>query len=271
MAVSPFIADLVFANRILYDQGILDGFGHVSVRSDQSADRYFLARAIAPSLVQPEDILEYDLDSLPTTAAHSYLERFIHGEIYRERPDVMSVVHSHSPNLIPFGVSSVPLRAVCHMGGFLRDVKKFDIRIATGQMTDMLIRSQDLGRSLAMSLEKSSIILMRGHGTTAVGASLKEATFRAIYAELNAVLQMRAMSLGEPVQYLSSEEAELAEIANASQYDRPWELWKRQSCGRHVLSETSNLRRSIHLAKRAASKDSTALGALRRQFRWFSH
>jgi ribulose-5-phosphate 4-epimerase/fuculose-1-phosphate aldolase len=228
MPVSPLIADLVLANQILFDQGVVDGFGHVSVRSDQRKDRYWLARSMAPSLVQAGDIVEYDLESAPVNAnaPKSYVERFIHGEIYRNRADVMAVVHSHSLAVIPFGVSATPLRAVFHMGSFLRDVKKYDIRVASGRMTDMLIRDHDLGHSLAATLGSSPVALMRGHGVTVVGASLKEAVFRSVYTEANARAQMQAIALGGPVEYLSDEEAELAERANSAQYDRPWELWK---------------------------------------------
>jgi ribulose-5-phosphate 4-epimerase/fuculose-1-phosphate aldolase len=231
MASASLIADLVVANHILYNQGVVDGFGHVSVRDDQRPDRFWLARSMAPSLVQAEDILEYDLEStaLNANGRRSYVERFIHGEVYRNRPDVMAVVHDHSPAVIPFGVSTVPLRPVFHMSGFLRDVKKFDIRAASGQMTDMLIRNHDLGHSLAMTLGNSPVALMRGHGVTVVGATLKEAIFRAVYTEVNARVQTQAITLGGPVEYLAEQEAELAETANRAQHDRPWELWKLQA------------------------------------------
>jgi ribulose-5-phosphate 4-epimerase/fuculose-1-phosphate aldolase len=230
MATNPQIADLVLANHILYDQGVVDGFGHVSVRSRERKDRYFLSRSMAPPLVEAGDIVEYDIESNPVNpnAPRGYVERYIHGEIYRNRPDVMAVVHSHSPAVIPFGVSTVPLRAVFHMGGFLRDVKVFDIHAASGRATDMLIRDHDLGHELAATLGLSSVALMRGHGVTVVGASLKEAVFRAVYTEVNARVQAQAIALGGPVQYLSFEEAELAERANSQQYDRPWDLWKRR-------------------------------------------
>ena len=231
MPSALLIADVVLANHILSDQGVVDGFGHVSVRSDENKERYFMARSMAPSLVQTGDVLEYNLDSQAINPGdrRSYLERFIHSEIYRMRPDVISVVHSHSPAVIPFGVSRAPLEPVFHMAGFLRDVKKYDIRVASGQMTNMLISNHDLGVSLAAALGSSSIALMRGHGVTVVGASVKEAVFRSIYTEVNARIQMQAMALGTPVEYLSREEAELAEKANAAQYDRPWELWQKHA------------------------------------------
>jgi ribulose-5-phosphate 4-epimerase/fuculose-1-phosphate aldolase len=224
------VADLVIANHILYDQGVVDGFGHISVRHPEQPDRFLLSRSSAPSLVQPDDIVEYDLDSNPVNASgvKSYLERFIHGEIYRTRPDVMSVVHSHSPSVIPFAVSSVPLRPVYHMAGFLRDVRKFEIRAASGRMTNMLVSDAGLGRSLAEVLGDSPVVLMRGHGVTAVGSSLKEAVFRAIYTEINARVQIQAIGLGGDIEYLSPQEAALAEEANSGVYDRPWQLWKRR-------------------------------------------
>ena len=230
MALNPLFAELAIANHILFDQGVVDGFGHVSLRNPERPDHFFLARNMAPSLVEAADILEYDVESEPVNAAgrRSYLERFIHGEVYRNRKDVMSVVHTHSPAVIPFSVSTVPLRAIFHMGGFLRDVKNYDIRTANGP-TDMLIRNHDLGHSLAMTLGDSSVALMRGHGITVVGVNLKEAIFRAVYAEMNARVQLQAIALGGPVEYLSPKEAELAEKSTSGQYDRPWDLWKAQA------------------------------------------
>ena len=228
MPSDTLIADLVLANHILFDQGVVDGFGHVSVRDDRNPERFLLSRSMAPALVNAADIVEYDLNSNPVdpNAPRSYVERFIHGEIYRSRPDVMAVVHNHSPSVIPFGVSAAGLRPVYHMAGFLREIQKFDIRAAAGRMTDMLIRDASLGQSLASTLGASPVVLMRGHGATVVGASLKEAVYRSVYTEINARLQMQAMALGSQVEYLSFEEGELAERANSAQYDRPWELWK---------------------------------------------
>src|SRR5499425_377370 len=145
------IEDLVAANRILVDQGVVDGYGHVSVRHEKAADRYLMSRSIAPELVTAADIMEYDLDSVPVDprGRTSYLERFIHGEIYRARPDVRAIVHNHSPSVIPFGVTGVPLRPIYHMSAFLGEgVPVFDIRNAGGPATDMLIRDAALGQAL---------------------------------------------------------------------------------------------------------------------------
>ena len=229
------IEDLVAANRILVDQGVLDGYGHVSARHDRAADRYLMARSIAPELVTAADIMEYDLDSVPVDASGraTYLERFIHGEIYRLRPDVRAVVHSHSPSVIPFGVTGAALRPLYHMGAFLvGGVPIYDIRQASGAMTDMLVRNAALGQSLARVLGPAPVVLMRGHGAVVVGASLPAAVFRSVYTEVNARLQAQAMALGGPVVYLDPEEAKRAEASIAGTIPRPWELWKKKALGR---------------------------------------
>ncbi len=220
---------LVLANRILYRQGVVDGFGHVSVRHDQSSDHFLLARNMAPGLVRREDIVTFDLDGAALDAAgrRVYLERFIHGEIYRARPDVQSVVHSHSPNVIPFGVTGTLLQPVFHMSGFLAEGSAlFEIRDVAGD-TDMLISNGSLGVALAAALGSRSTVLMRGHGSTVVGASLEQAVYRAIYAEVNARLQTQARQLGE-VTYLNANEAAKAAAINDTQLPRVWELWARE-------------------------------------------
>ena len=223
------IADLVAANRILADEKIFDAFGHVSARDSRNPNRYYLARSLAPALVTAADILEFDLDSNAAGAKGTalYLERFIHGEIYKARPDVMAIVHDHSPALIPFGVSSVPLRPMSQLAGFIGDgVPVFDIRAAAG-MTDMLVSNPDRGRALAKSLGARAAVLMRGHGVTVVGASLPIAVGRSIYLDRNAALQAQAIALGGTITYLDPEEARqvIASGENGG-YSRAWELWK---------------------------------------------
>src|SRR6267154_1408284 len=146
------IADLVLANHILADQGVVDGFGHISVRSAKNPGHYFISRSRAPALVSADDIMEFDLDdqAIDPRGRMPYLERFIHSEIYKARPEVQSVVHSHSPAVIPFGVSDVPLRPLTHTAGFLiREVPVFEIRETGGNETDMLVRNKALGAALA--------------------------------------------------------------------------------------------------------------------------
>jgi ribulose-5-phosphate 4-epimerase/fuculose-1-phosphate aldolase len=222
-------ADLVTANHILANQGVLDGFGHVSVRSIQNPNHFFISRSRAPALVAADDLMTYDLDdhAIDAQGRRSYLERFIHAEMYRARPDVMAVVHSHSPAVIPFSVSSVALRPVSHMGGFLRGlVPVFEIRDVDGEDNDMLIRNARLGAALAQALGQGAVVLMRGHGNTVVGPDLKTAVFRAVYTESNARLQAAALQLGGGVTYLNEHEAASVAAENERQVERPWEIWK---------------------------------------------
>lgn len=222
------LADLVLANRILADQGVVDGFGHVSARHDKRADRFWLARSMAPALVTQADLMEFELDGAAVSPAGRtpYLERFIHGAIYRARPDVMAVVHSHSPGLIPFGVvGGARLRPVFHLAGFLGEgAPVFEIRDVAGPETDLLVSTPELGDALARGLGDGAVVLMRGHGATTVGAGVRQAVFRAVYAQTNAVLQAEAMRLGQ-VNYLSAREAQAAAKTNDAVMGRAWELW----------------------------------------------
>jgi ribulose-5-phosphate 4-epimerase/fuculose-1-phosphate aldolase len=223
--------DLVAANRILYDQGVVDGFGHVSVRHNKDPNRYLLSRSMAPALVTRDDIIEYDLDDNPVNAngRSSYLERFIHGEIYKVRPDVKAVVHSHSPAVIPFADTAVPLRPMNHIAGFLgAGVPVFEIRDTAGPATDMLVRTMALGKALAATLGDKPVALMRGHGSVAVGPSVRHVVYRAVYTEVNARMQSEALKLGTPT-YLNTEEAAAAAKTNDNLVGRPWELWKRRA------------------------------------------
>jgi len=228
-AVQSTIRELVDANHILFDQGVVDGFGHVSVRHPERPERFLLSRSMAPALVTEQDVLEFDLDGngvVPNSPA-GYLERFIHGEIYRKRQDVMSVVHSHSPSVVPFSVvTGARLRPVCHMCGFLSEkgTPIFEIRDFAGPGSDLLITSGKLGAALADSLGEGPAVLMRGHGSTVVGSTLRQAVFRAVYTEIGARLQMEAMRLG-PVTYLTEEETIGTTKTISTQYDRSWFLW----------------------------------------------
>jgi ribulose-5-phosphate 4-epimerase/fuculose-1-phosphate aldolase len=223
-------ADVVAGNRILAHHGVLDGFGHVSARHPDDPDRFLLSRSRAPELVEDADLMVFDLDSSPVggDARQPYLERFIHGAIYRARPDVHAVVHSHSPSVIPFAASTVRLRPIYHMSGFLSgETRVFDIRHRFG-CTDMLVRNRAQGEALAAELGEAGVVLMRGHGFVACAASVPLAVFRSIYTEQNAALQAKAVALGGEVTYLDPEEARLAAAMNAGVVGRPWELWKRQ-------------------------------------------
>ena len=225
------IEDLVAANRILAQHGIVDGFGHVSVRDERDPQRFFLSRSLAPERVSAADILEFDLESHTVSAkGPGYSERFIHGEIYKARTDVNAIVHSHSPSVIPFGVSGVALRPVYHMAAFIGDgVPVFDIRKAAG-ITDMLVSDSARGRALAQVLGTRPVVLMRGHGVVVVGSSLPVVVGRSIYVESNAKIQSQTLALGGSITYLSPEEARQVMAAGENGgYQRAWDLWKQQA------------------------------------------
>jgi HCOMODA/2-hydroxy-3-carboxy-muconic semialdehyde decarboxylase len=221
------IEDLVLASRILANEGVLDAYGHVSIRHPSDPGRYLMARAIAPGLVTAEDIMEFDLESNPVDrrGRSLFVERFIHGEAYKSRPDVNSVIHTHSAGVIPFSVTQTPLRPVIHNASFLHvGVPVWEIRDAGGA-TNMLVRDGKLGQSLAAALGDKPVALMRGHGNVVVGPNVRVATARAIFTDENARMQAVALSLGGPVNYLSSAEGALRD-REPSDPARAWDLWK---------------------------------------------
>ena len=234
-ASAALIDDLVAANRVLVQEGVLDGFGHVSVRHDKNPSRFLMARSVAPELVTADDLIEFDLDCNPVNARGRalYQERFIHGEIYKARPEVNAVVHSHTPSLIPFGASTTPLRPVYHMAGFIGDrVPVFDIRKSSG-MTDMLVSDSARGKALVQALGKSTAVLMRGHGVAVVGATIPIAVGRSIYLDMDARILSQTLTLGGSVTYLDPQEAQKIMDAGENRgYERPWEIWKRKAMGK---------------------------------------
>jgi ribulose-5-phosphate 4-epimerase/fuculose-1-phosphate aldolase len=229
---SEVLADLAAAARILAAQGVVDGFGHVSMRHPSAPERYLMARSIAPARVTPDDIIEYDLDSNPCDAngRGSFLERFIHGAIYKARPDLHSVVHSHSPSVIPFGLVAMPMQAMFHNAAFIAaGVPVFDIREQFGA-TDMLVGNEAKGVALAGAMGKKDIVLMRAHGAVACGPTLQTAVFRAVYTEVNARIQhwTQALGRGAPIAALDDEEGRLADAVNQTAGLRAWDLWRGQ-------------------------------------------
>ena len=232
------IADLAAGSRILASHGVVDGFGHVSLRHPAAPDRYLMARSVAPAMVTPDDIIEYDLDSNPVNAngRASFLERFIHGEIYKARPDIESIVHSHSPSVIPFGLVGVPMQAMFHTAAFIAaGVPVFDIRETFGA-TDMLVGNRERGVALASVLGGKDVVLMRAHGSVACGPTLQTAVFRAVYTEVNARVQHWTMALagGASMGALDAEEGRLADGINQIAGMRAWDLWRS-----HVRAEVS--------------------------------
>src|SRR6516225_3487352 len=228
-AVPPdLVEDIVTGSRVLADFGVLDGFGHVSARHPTNPNRFLMSRSLAPALVTADDIMEFDLDgnAVDARGRSLFLERFIHAEIYRARPDVMSVVHTHSPGVIPFSVSKVPMRAMYHNPSFLAvGVPVWDIRTDFGE-TNMLVGNSAIGKSLAQALGDKPVVLMRGHGDVAVGPSVRMAVFRAYYTDVNAKLQSQAIALGGEVNYLTPGEGAKADKTNFAVIDRIWNLWK---------------------------------------------
>ncbi len=225
---AALLEDMVVGSRILADFGVLDGFGHVSARHPSNPNHFLMSRSLAPALVTADDIMEFDLDGNAVDARGRtlFLERFIHAEIYRARPDVMSVVHTHSPGVIPFSVTKVPLHAMFHNPAFLAvGVPVWDIRKDFGE-TNMLVGNSAIGKSLAQALGDKPVVLMRGHGDVTVGPTVKMAVFRAYYTDVNAKLQSQAIALGGEINFLTPGEGEKADKTNFAVIDRIWNLWK---------------------------------------------
>ena len=223
--------DLVTANRILAAQNIVDGFGHISVRTAPGSPHFYISRSLAPAQVTAADIMEFDLDGVAQNndTRAPYSERFIHAGVYTARPEVMSVVHCHTASLIPYGITKIALRPVYHNSSFVGEgIPVWEIREAGG-VTDMLVRNADLGKSLAATLGNKPAALLRGHGAVVVGNTIMDAVARSIYLDVNARIQTQALSLGGNIEYLSDQE--VAKRATADEYGRPWDQWKRQVAG----------------------------------------
>jgi ribulose-5-phosphate 4-epimerase/fuculose-1-phosphate aldolase len=233
------LEDLVAANRILAEHGVIDAYGHVSTRSPQDPKRFFLARNIAPETVQAEDLLEYGLDGEPVDASRakdSVTERYIHSEVYRARPEVMAVVHNHSPSVVPFSVTYVPMRALFHMAAFIGEgVPNFEIR-KVKKGSDLLIRTPALGRALARTLAAKPAALMRGHGSVVVGENLPRAVGRSVYLEMSARMQLQASLLSNRIIYL--DKAEVKASNPVQDYKRAWPLWRAKALAKAKADRT---------------------------------
>ena len=230
---AAYLEDVAIASRICAAEGVFDAFGHLSVRHPADKNRFLMSRSKAPALTNAEDIMEFDLDceACDQRGRGVFLERFIHGEIYKLRADVNSIVHSHSPSVVPFSLVPNRMRAMFHTSAFLAEgVPVFDIREKYGA-TDMLVGNNDKGRELARVLADKSVVLMRAHGSVAVGPTLQHAVYRAVYTEVNAKLQISATILGGPIAALDEEEGRLADAVNVAGVNRPWELWKLKMSG----------------------------------------
>lgn len=224
--------DLVTANRILAHHGVVDSFGHVSTRHPDRPDHFLLSRARAPNCIELDDIMEFTLEGkvVGPEPGKPYSERFIHGAVYEARPQVMSVVHNHSPNVVPFSVVKKQcFCAIMHMAAPVgRDVPNWDIRDKFGDSTNLLVTNMEMGRDLVKSLGLRTVALMRGHGCVVVGKSLREAVFTSIYTEINAQMLGKALALGE-ITYLSDGEIAANTKGRAGfTFERGWENWCRE-------------------------------------------
>jgi len=223
------VLDLVIASRTLAEHGVIDAYGHASVRSESDPNRYLMARNLAPELVTEQDILEFDLDSNAIDAKGQavYQERFIHGEIYKARPDVKAIVHNHSPSVVPFACTGCEMKPIFHMSAFIGlGVPNWDIRDAQ-KGTDMLVKTPYLGEHLARQLGKHPAVLMRGHGSTVVGENLQRAVGRTIYLEMNARMQFQSIVLaGDSRHIVFMDDAEVQANVSWQNYERSWNLWK---------------------------------------------
>jgi len=222
------LEDLAAASRILVDQGVFDAAGHVSIRHPRNTDRFFMPRSLAPALVTADDIMEFTLDceACDARGRTPFIERFLHGGIYRQRPDVMAIAHGHSAAVIPFGLVATPMRATYHNAAFLAaGVPVFDIRHKFGA-TDIVISNAEKGAALAEALGDKAVLLLRAHGFVAVAPTLQSAVFRAIFTEVSARVQLQAAALGGPMAALDEEEGRKADAINLATVGRSWDLWK---------------------------------------------
>jgi HCOMODA/2-hydroxy-3-carboxy-muconic semialdehyde decarboxylase len=222
-------AELALANRMVANEGIIDAFGHVSMRHPDNPNHYLLSRSRAPELVTPEDLLEYDLDSQPIRdpGTGQYSERVIHGEIYKARPDVMAVCHHHCPSFMPLLITGADYMPVFHLGaGAGMKPPVWDQHDEFGD-TNMLVVKPAEGASLARTLGSQWMVLMKRHGVTVAGLSVKDCVFRSIFSARNAEFQVRAMMIGGTVTPLSLGETRLAAqlVNNTTGLNRSWEYW----------------------------------------------
>lgn len=256
--------ELAHAYRLVANEGILDAFGHISVRNPNNPQRYFLSRSRAPGLVEAADIMEYDLDSNPIVppTTRPYSERVIHGEIFKARPDVNAVCHHHGPSIMPFAISGVPLQPVYHLGAAMGQYAPFwDSRDEFGD-TNLLVVKPEEGASLARALGEHAIVVMRRHGATVVGGDLRELVFRVIYSARNAEYQLAAHMLGH-VSPLTAGEAKMASGLNLAPgpVARAHEFWVRRLADKEGRGKSDAAVRAAEAAARQPNPGAAKTGA----------
>ena len=231
MTLTQALDELVTANRILAREGVVDSFGHVSIRHPDRPERYLLSRARAPECIEIDDLMEFASDGtlIDPAGRRPYAERFIHGAVYDARPEVKAVVHHHSPSVIPFSVTGAPLSPVMHMcAGIGPRVPTWDSRTRFGD-TNLLVTNAAMAADLASAMAQRPVILMRGHGCVVAGASLREVVFNSIYLQLNADLQMKAHALGDITFLTDGEVAAVLRTRGSFTFERAWEYWCRRA------------------------------------------
>ncbi len=229
MNASAAISELVIANHVVAHLRLVDSFGHVTMRNPENPARFFMSRARAPRLVSKDDIVEFNLDStaVDLRGMKPYSERFIHGCLYKSRPDVMAICHNHAHDLLPLAVTKTVMRPALHTAAVIgREVPVWDIRDQFGD-TNMLVTSNEMGNSLAAAVGEGKAALMRGHGSVVVGATVQDTVFSAFYLRLNAEVVIKAMSMSEAITYLSPGETDRSgELHNQPAIQkRAWEDW----------------------------------------------
>lgn len=240
--LKKLIDQLVIANRILANEGVVDAYGHVSVRHPDDPQRFFLARSLSPDLVRHEDIMEFRLDGTPARddKRQPYLERFIHGAILEARPDVQAVVHAHAEDVLPFGITDVPLRPVIHSGAFIgAEVPVWDIAEQFGDRTNLLVTNMAQGRDLAKRLGGRNVALMRGHGFAAAARSLIDVVRMSVYLPRNARVLLKALPLGK-VKPLSAGEIEARTSGykpESPETQRAWRYWAMRAGCSELLAD----------------------------------
>jgi ribulose-5-phosphate 4-epimerase/fuculose-1-phosphate aldolase len=231
MTLTHALDELVTANRILAREGVVDSFGHVSIRHPDRADRFLLSRARAPECIELEDLMEFNSDgtAVDPGGRTPYAERYIHAAVYEARPDVRAVVHHHSPSVIPFSVTAAQLSPVMHMcAGIGTSVPTWDSRAGFGD-TNLLVTNMAMARDLAAALGHRPVILMRGHGAVVAGISIREVVFNSIYLQLNADLQLKSAGLGDITFLSAGEIGAVLRTRGSFTFERAWEFWCRRA------------------------------------------
>ena len=227
------IRDLVAGNRILAHENVVDAYGHISVRHPDNPNRYLLSRARSPELVEESDLMEFELDGTPIDRQNRpiYIERPIHGGIYKARPDVMAVIHNHCPEILPFAITKTPMRAAVNAArGIGHTSPVWDIRDKFGD-TDGLVTTNDQGDDLAKTLAANRVVIMRGHGCAVAGGTIPAVVQLALGVQINAKAIVAGKLLGGEITYMTKGEVDApqAGAANIRGFDRAWEYLCRRA------------------------------------------